>query len=302
MEIQYLTNKEINKAKWDDCIANSNSNLVYGYSWYLDGLTKWDALIVGEYEAVLPLPFKEKWGISYLYQPFFTQQLGLFSCLDDKSISLDTVLNKVPSKFKFWDIQLNGDYKSDQFPLKPKITMHINLNKDYDSIRSQYSKDAIKNIRKSGALNWRIKNSANIVRVIEDYKIAYGGLNPEITTEHYSNLKKVIEIATEKNAAYVYELHDENEERMASAVFLRSNKFIHYILGAPTPLGREKNATHILIDQLLKEFSNQDLTFDFEGSEIPSVANFYKKFGVIEHTFYKLKVNKLPFPLNLFKK
>jgi hypothetical protein len=38
----------------------------------------WDALIWGDYEFVMPLTPKRKWGITYLYQPTFCQQLGIF--------------------------------------------------------------------------------------------------------------------------------------------------------------------------------------------------------------------------------
>ena len=89
---------------------------------------------------------------------------------------------------------------------------------------------------------------------------------------------------------------------MGSAIFLKSKGAIHYILGAPTEEGRKLNASHVLIDRVLEEHASSNLTFDFEGSEIPSVASFYKKFGVNAYTYFGLKVNRLPFPLYLLKK
>ena len=77
--IQYLQHHEINKTKWDESISNASNGLIYGYSYYLDNMSnRWDALVMGEYEAVMPLTWNKKYGIAYLYQPFFTACLGVF--------------------------------------------------------------------------------------------------------------------------------------------------------------------------------------------------------------------------------
>ena len=49
--------------------------------WYLDIVHEnWDALMEDDYERVMPMPVITKnWRISYIFQPFFVQQLGVFS-------------------------------------------------------------------------------------------------------------------------------------------------------------------------------------------------------------------------------
>jgi hypothetical protein len=67
-----------------NAIARSFNGIVYAYSWYLDIVSPgWDALVKDDYKSVMPLTWRKKYGIKYLYQPFFTQQLGVFS--SDKS-------------------------------------------------------------------------------------------------------------------------------------------------------------------------------------------------------------------------
>ena len=78
-QIKYLQHKEIDKAKWDACITNAPNGLIYGYSFYLDCMARhWDALVLGDYEAVMPLTWNKKYGFYYLYQPAFTASLGVF--------------------------------------------------------------------------------------------------------------------------------------------------------------------------------------------------------------------------------
>ena len=56
MNIAYLSNKNIDKQKWDRCIDMASNGLIYAYSFYLDAMSKhWDALILNDYEIVMPL-------------------------------------------------------------------------------------------------------------------------------------------------------------------------------------------------------------------------------------------------------
>jgi len=72
-QIKHLQQKEIDKIKWDACISNAANGLIYGYSFYLDTMARhWDALVLNDYEAVMPLTWNKKYGFYYLYQPAFT--------------------------------------------------------------------------------------------------------------------------------------------------------------------------------------------------------------------------------------
>jgi len=78
-EIYYLRNSEIDKDSWNNCIEQAANGLIYGYSSYLDHMAdNWDALVLNNYEAVMPLPWRRKAGISYVFQPFLSAQLGIF--------------------------------------------------------------------------------------------------------------------------------------------------------------------------------------------------------------------------------
>ena len=77
--IQYLPHAQINKTKWDACIAAAPNGLIYAHSWYLDEIIEtWDALVMNDYESVMPLPYRKKYGVLYLFHPPFVAQLGLF--------------------------------------------------------------------------------------------------------------------------------------------------------------------------------------------------------------------------------
>ena len=128
--IRYLTHKQIDKEQWDRCVLQSVNSLVYGLSWYLDLASPgWDALVEDDYQSVFPLTHKRKFSIPYLAQPFFTQQLGLFTT---GLLSQDLVthfLHTIPTKFKLVEIHLNGMNKVDptMFDVTPRLNHELEL-------------------------------------------------------------------------------------------------------------------------------------------------------------------------------
>src|SRR5687768_1600053 len=98
--ILYVSRDALDVKKWNACIDRAANGLVYGYSFYLDHMAlQWDALVLNDYEAVMPLTYNKKYGISYLYQPFLTAQLGVFG----KTVNAELVeafLAAIPSRFR----------------------------------------------------------------------------------------------------------------------------------------------------------------------------------------------------------
>src|SRR6476469_4432094 len=147
----YLTNKEIDKIKWDACISGARNGLVYGYSFYLDHMSKnWDALIMNDYEAVMPLTWNKKYQIEYLYQPFFTASLGIFANrLSAKLVKI--FLENIPTKYKYWDIYLNHGnlFPVLGFEFYTRSNYILSLDKGFESIRRSYSQNHVRNIKKA---------------------------------------------------------------------------------------------------------------------------------------------------------
>ena len=107
LHIQYFQRDQVNDRLWNNRIDSSANGLIYAYSFYLDCLCDhWDALVLNDYEAVMPLPWRKKAGIYYIYQPFLTAQLGVFGQSPD-GVLLEAFLKAIPKKFRYLDFPLN---------------------------------------------------------------------------------------------------------------------------------------------------------------------------------------------------
>ena len=107
--IQYVSRKLLDEKKYDFCIENSIQSRIYAFSWYLDIVADhWDVLVLNDYEAVMPIPWKQKLGFKYITQPYFCQQLGIFSLTTISEETQLEFIKKIPSKFLKVSLALNS--------------------------------------------------------------------------------------------------------------------------------------------------------------------------------------------------
>jgi hypothetical protein len=301
-QIKYLQYKEIDKAKWDACISNAPNGLIYGYSFYLDCMAKqWDALVLNDYEAVMPLTWNKKYGFYYLYQPAFTASLGVFGKNLTKEI-IDDFVSMLPSKFKLVEISLNsGNIVGDSRPfslLRSNYILH--LNRSYEQLYKSYRDNHKRNITKAFQLGCRVSKEIAIDEIIQLYKEQLqhvDGTKPE----DYPNFKKLYELLKGRKQAEVYGIIDPKNKVLASAVFFFSHNRAYYIMVGNHPDGKTIGASHALIDAFIKDHAGQNLILDFEGSDIRNLAFFYSGFGATEEIYPALKINQLPFYVKWLK-
>jgi hypothetical protein len=303
--IQLTRRANINDTLWNNCITLSGANLGYAHCEYLDAMCEhgWVGLVYGNYEAVFPLPIKKLWGLfNYVVQPKFCQQLGVFGNL--KECSEEDFLSAIPWYFFRVRLHLNS---YNQAPLISGITYKTNF-----ILELQYpikiNKDGQKNIRLVSHFNYAV-NAIDAEPVIELYKQRWGALNPQIRELDYHRLLNatkrlgyVNDFSMKEIGFIVISAHpsttnkDETNlhELIGAGLFLVTTqgpcRFAHFILGAPNPSHLESNGImHGIINAALNHFQRKIDVFDFEGSSIPSVAEFYKKFNPIDKPFRILK-------------
>ena len=106
-KIQYVKHDDIDSVKWNQCLDNSFNCRIYGYDWHLDRTAiDWDALIYGNYKFVMPLPYRKKWGIKYLFQPLFSQQLGIFPNTTEEVAEQFYI--ELIKRFRYSNVQINS--------------------------------------------------------------------------------------------------------------------------------------------------------------------------------------------------
>jgi hypothetical protein len=302
-QIQYISNRDIDKTKWDKCIDEVPNGLIYAYSFYLDCMAKqWDALVLNDYEGVMPLTWNKKYGFYYLYQPAFTALLGIFG----KNISQELVtgfLKTIPSEFRLIEISLNAgnNYPAASADFTTRVNYTLELNKDYTSLYNAFRDNHKRDIAKAIQSGCLAKKDLSVEEVIQLNKEQTGFIS-NAKPDDYSNFKNVYELLKRNNKAKVYGITDSQNKVLASAVFFFSHNRAYYIMVGNHPDGKSIGASHALIDAFIKDHAGQNLVLDFEGSDIKNLAFFYSGFGAKEELYPFLKINKLPLYLKWMKR
>lgn len=291
-EINFIEHGDIDFRRWDALMEGAVNSSVYGYSWYLDAITggHWHALVYGDYQAVFPLPVRNKFGlIPYVYQPFFCQQLGLFAKADfeaDQRIFIDAI----PKKYKRIHLQLNA-----RFPLntthKNRPNYTLPLVADYESLKNHFKEDALKNLKKSEKKDITYRENVPADLVLDLHKNTWGALNPGVKAADYSRFIQACE-AAEKSGKYYSIAAYENDQLLGGAIFMLSSVYLHYLVSGPTAAGRKLSIMHGIMDHAIRKYAGSGLTLDFEGSRIPEVAKFYEKWGSERHEYFEILLNR----------
>ncbi len=286
--IRYLPHDEIDTEKWDDCIKKSFNGRIYAYSWYLDMVSEgWDALVENDYERVFPLTHGKKFGICYLFQPRFTQQLGVFS---QSLLSEETVqrfISAIPQKFKYIEINLNtfNRFTTAKGKIQQWRNHELDLINPHAKIAEGYSKNLKRNLKKAAGSKVTIVKNIQPESVIELFRQNKGKELKNLSDADYQLLKRIIYVLLYKRVAEVWGAFSETNDLCAGVYFVRDHQKAIFYFSATDEYARRTSAMPLIIDQFIRDNAASHLTLDFEGSNDENLSRFYKSFGA-ETLFY----------------
>ena len=303
MSVRFIPYQSIDSVKWDACIDNASNGLIYGYSFYLDNMAaQWDGLVLNDYDAVMPLCWKKKYGISYLYQPYFTASLGVFGNHLHKEI-VASFLAAIPKKFAYWDFYLNAGnlFQMESYSLYERNNFVLSLNREYLQIRNGYRENVSRNVKKSIQYSCVVNTDIDIKQVIA-LSASQASAFSNLAKKDFENFERLYLLLHQKKQAITYGVFAANGELVASCVFLFSNNRAYYVLVGNHPNGKTMGASHFMIDTFICNHANSNLLLDFEGSDVPSLAFFYSSFGATIEKYPGIKLNRMPWWLRWLKK
>ncbi|MCL2312063.1 MAG: GNAT family N-acetyltransferase [Firmicutes bacterium] len=285
MEIKHLSHSSIDFQKWDESVLNAANSLVYAESWYLNIVSPhWEALVLGDYEYVMPLPVKHKFGFSFLFQPPLTQQLGIFSnqIIDEKIVEL--FIKNIP--YRSYHLNLNEQNSFEKGILQPNLLLPLNNN--YQTLFSNYSTNTKRNIKKAQQAQIYVTEDITPEQFLDFYFLA---MNNEAKPD--KNLtEKIVKTGFEKKKLKLYAAI-QGKELTSVLCLLHSDKRLIYLLAASNEKGKKLSAMSLIVDKVIQDFAETNIYFDFEGSKVETIARFYQGFGAEATTFPQIRKSNI---------
>lgn len=285
--------------RWDQLVQHAPNARVYAESWYLDILNPdWMGLIYGDYEYGMPIIQGRKWGISYVFQPTFAQQHGIFPPATAQITA--EMLAFLSAQYAYINLSVNSMNVQVGAPFKVQQRKNylLSLHEGYNALKLHYTQHTKRYLKRAKAQCTVMQNLAPESYLALKQQYAHR----KLSKSQMAKLKLIVLKALTMNRGVIYGAYSKHNELVAAAFFLKDQKRVVYLNGVSNSEGKESRAMMALIDQMLADFAGSNYLLDFEGSNIPGVARFFEGFGAKAETYQHLQYNALPWYLKLLKR
>ena len=315
--IYHLKRAAIDCAQWDALLAAAPNGTIYGLSWYLDIVSpSWEALVkevAGRYVAVLPLPVRTKWGMRYLQQPSFTQQLGVFFVEALGPADWQTIGQLLRQRFRLVSSYAFNTANTELLAPGPSLlgiagtrqqTYCLSLNQPYERLLAGYKPNRRWRLNQSRRRPLHLEPTTDIELVLKlftehtAHKIK--GLIGE--AYEYRLLRSLYAAASARGLAQLWQARTDADGVVALVLFWVFNGQFIYIFSGASSAGKQYGAVTRLLDEVFRQHAGQNLSFDFEALPLSNLVSFYSSFGSVPTPFFSITRNELPWPIRQVKR
>ena len=281
-------------------MVESSNGLVYSSSVYLDHMAEhWCGLVLDDYTAVMPLPWRSKWGIRYIYPPAFTQQLGISSTVQQSPDMLEEFLQAIPKKFMYLEANLNASNEVKRnFSLRKNYLLSFNY--DYAALEKKYSRSARRNIVQATANHISVKENVSPEEILQLHRQRFKD-NIGSNDKDYSRFLKLIQHLNNCEQSFCIGATNSSGHLIAGSIYTLFKDRVTFVINGNSSESLGTGATHFLMDYTIRHFAGKPFLLDFEGSDHPDFARFYEQYGAEPEQYAFIRYNRLPWPLRLLK-
>lgn len=281
------------------------ANSVFEQPWWLNVVAqdKWYDIKISNNDQIIarwPLYISSK----NITMPIMTQTLG-FWVSDDillndiyynkiNAVTL-SLIEKLPPKNINIDLDPSVQYFLpffwNRFVVKPRISYRIKSLKDIESIYLNFNKIVKKNIKSS------LKKVTIICNDDIDSLYDLMEMTFRIQNRNYpytrDAIRDIYNACKVNNAGRLLFAIDKDGNIHSGSLFVYDENVCYHLISGTNPLYRSSGANSLIIWEGIKFASKVSKSFDFEGSMIEGIENFYRQFGGEQIIYYQIIRQKM---------
>ncbi|KXK38514.1 MAG: hypothetical protein J5I52_01520 [Saprospiraceae bacterium] len=287
--IRKIKRRVLDTDKYTQTLAKAQNHRIYAEYWYMDVVTggNWECIVYGDYEVVMPIPLQYKFGIKWVAQPMYCQQLGVFYN-QDMDEELFRIFEKQLHQYRVRSYHFNEDNTT---AFQPKGTLKVNhlldLRPDFNTLSSAFKRDRKKDLRRHQGTGLQLVQSAEIDLFFSLFKQDYqqiAGLMDEELTRYY------LKMIQNQGRLVGFELQDASNKPLAVSILIDAHERLILMFSARNKATEPKGGFAWMISEVIRWYSGKEKKLDFEGSSIEGIAAFNESFGA-EKQFYTVYRN-----------
>ena len=286
---RFIRHQDIDPVLWDRAVRGSSTPTALATFRYLDLLAdgRWNAVVEDDYRAVLPLPWRARLGVPYIYTPFFLHRMGVFAPHPTDGAGTRRLFDAIPKKYRQVDLLLNPDNDPSRLPSHPTpLTSHyVDLDRPFAELEAGFAANTRRNIKSSGKHFLTMEYDENILSDIVTLFRNNRGRDRAVSFREadYRRLVRVAESLLREGMLDVVGVREPEGRLAAGALMLRDYDRIVFWFSGRDGRAADSKPMFFLLNEYLRQHCASPLVFDFNGSANPNVARFYRGFGGIPY-------------------
>ena len=157
-----------------------------------------------------------------------------------------------------------------------------------------YAQNTHRNLKKALQCGISLSSSPTPDEIVQLFRQNRGKQLTHLANDEYTLLLHLIDACIRRGIAEVIGAYTNRMELCAGAIFVRSHEKAIFLFSAVNAEARTNGAMSLIINQFIRQNAGSQLTLDFEGSNDPDLARFYKSFGATALTYQRIIVSKIP--------
>ena len=278
-QVRRIRRRDINEEAWDAAVASDPTPLPYWLHWWLDAATdrSWEGLVVDDYRAVLALPRLRRLRVMPVYiRPPYTQQLGPYGQWTDEDVT--ALLRAVPNLPQIalpLRPSLSAAHVPEGYTTRRRINYVLDLSPDFPTVVRGFSKRMRSYVRKHSADTLQLADRREVVQLCQERLGGRGG----VRDYHFARLDNLVRACMERHHGQLYQLLEDGE-LLCAGFYPEFNGRTFNAAAASTELGLQRRGMTRMLAQVMRQRSGvAGAAFDFEGSELPGVKEYFASFG-----------------------
>lgn len=284
-QLQKIKRKNLDLEKYSQALNGSINYRIYAEHWYLDLLTdkKWECWIYGDYEVIMPVPLQFKFGIKFVLQPIYCQQLGVFY-REEISDELFREFEKKLHKYRVRAYHFNEENTERYQPEGERKVNHVlDLDLPYEEIRKNYNRNRRRKL-KTLPDDFSLVDSENYTVFFDLRSLHYPELDDQKKKEI---LKRIFANALEKKKMILKVISNPNQETLALVLYLVSRNRLIQLAAVRDKDIQDIGFFTLILDRVIQEHAETEKMIDFGGSMMEGVAMYNESFGAKKHLYTK---------------
>lgn len=175
------------------------------------------------------------------------------------------------------------------YHLEPWFTYRIIGLEDCEKLYGSFNKTAKKNIKSAkNKVTIHHETDINVLLALLDKTFEVQGRKNPMSKEV---ICRIVETCDRNGCGQYMDARDKEGNVHSCAYFVFDDKVCYYLLGASDPQFRSSGAQSLILWEGIQMAAGKSAAFDFEGSMVEGIENFFRQFGGRCIPYYEVRKN-----------